>query len=347
MWLLTVRDLLYRRTRFLVVTVATALVFTLLFLMTGLVEQFNQEPFLMVDAIGGEYWVVPAGTSGPFTSSSTVSPEVAESVQAREGGEQIVIARGTMTIAGEPTEALVVGHELGGIVSPPILEGREAEGPLEVVLDESTGIPVGSAILLGETPLTVVGVTADATVLAGLPGVFLEIDEARSAVFDGAPVVSSLVFDSEPASVPGELKVLTGDEVASDALGPLENAVSSVDLIRVLLWVVAAIIIGAVVYLSSLERSRDFAVLKAVGGRDRQLAGSLALQALAVALLAVVLAAILQALIVPVFPLKVRVPGSALWQLPAVAVVVAMVAALAGMRRVRRTDPAQAFGGAQ
>lgn len=346
MWLLTIRDLLHRRARFVVVTFATALVFTLLFLMTGLVEQFNREPFLMVDAIGAEHWVVPAGTSGPFTSSSTISPELAAEAQ-EDGGEQIVIARGTMTIDGSPTEALVVGHALGGIVAPPILRGRAADGPGEVVLDETTGVEVGSDILLGETPLTVVGLTSDATVLAGLPGVFVQIDQARSAVFDGAPVVSALVFGAAPASVPAELRVLSGEEVASDALGPLENAISSVDLIRVLLWVVAAIIIGAVVYLSSLERNRDFAVLKAVGGRDRQLAGSLALQALAVALVAVALAAILQALIVPVFPLKVRVPAGALWQLPAIAVVVAMVAALAGMRRVRRTDPAQAFGAAQ
>ena len=120
---------------------------------------------------------------------------------------------------------------------------------------------------------------------------------------------------------------------------------SSIDLIRILLWVVAAIIIGAVVYLSALERQRDFAVLLAVGGRSRQLATSLAIQAVFVALLAVATAAALQAVVAPVFPLKVRVPPASLWQLPTVAVVVALLAASAAMRRVRKTDPAAAFGG--
>jgi hypothetical protein len=41
MLLLTFRDLVYRRTRFLVVVVLGAVVFALLFVMTGIVEQFN------------------------------------------------------------------------------------------------------------------------------------------------------------------------------------------------------------------------------------------------------------------------------------------------------------------
>ena len=49
MWLLTTADLRHRALRFVVVTVLTAVVFVLLFLMTGLIEQFNQEPFLAID----------------------------------------------------------------------------------------------------------------------------------------------------------------------------------------------------------------------------------------------------------------------------------------------------------
>ncbi len=50
MILLTFRDLVYRKTRFIVVTILGAVVFALLFVMTGLVEQFNLEPYDTVDA---------------------------------------------------------------------------------------------------------------------------------------------------------------------------------------------------------------------------------------------------------------------------------------------------------
>ena len=49
------------------------------------------------------------------------------------------------------------------------------------------------------------------------------------------------------------------------------TVVSSVNLIRVLLWFVAAMIIGTMTYLSALERLRDMAVLKAIGASTRQL----------------------------------------------------------------------------
>ena len=125
MWLLTIGDLRHRAVRFVVVTMGTALVFTLLFLMTGLVEQFNQEPFLTVDTIADASWSVPAGSSGPFTSSSTLQPDQVEAL----GGEPLLIARGTLQVDGEARESIVIGHLVGRIVSPELVSGRKAVQP--------------------------------------------------------------------------------------------------------------------------------------------------------------------------------------------------------------------------
>ena len=100
---------------------------------------------------------------------------------------------------------------------------------------------------------------------------------------------------------------------------------------------------GSVVYLSALERQRDFAVLKAVGVSNRTLLGSLALQAVLIALLSVAIAAVVQLFVAPAFPLRVRVPARAFWELPLLAVAMALLAGIAGMRRVARSDPALAF----
>ena len=342
MWLLTLRDLRYRAKRFGVVVAAMSLVVTLLYLMTGLVEQFNQEPFLTADAVGADWWVLPAGVSGPFTSSATLSPEEVSSM----GGDldEVVVARATLGVRSEDTESVVVGHQLGRLGTPRIADGRNAERSGEVVLDRSAGASIGDRVAIGGVSFVVVGLTDDTTLLAGLPVVFAPMDDARRALFGGAPVVSALLSDSEPRSV-GDLVVVTADEVGADTLGPLENAISSIDLIRVLLWLVAAIIVGGVLYLTALERTRDFAVLRAVGGTTRQLGFVLAWQGLALALVAVALATALQATIVPVFPLTVRIPGRAYWQIPLLAVVVAFLATHAGSSKARRTDPASAFGG--
>ena len=72
MLLLTFRDLVYRKTRFIVVTILGAVVFVLLFVMTGLVNQFNLEPAETVEQFGADEWAPPEGVSAPFTSVSVM-----------------------------------------------------------------------------------------------------------------------------------------------------------------------------------------------------------------------------------------------------------------------------------
>ena len=123
MLLLTARDLQFRAVRFMVVTAGITVVMALLFLMTGLVEQFNREPYDTVEAIGAEQWVVPEGVSGPFTASATLAPETAAAV-AGPGAAPVIVARGSLNAAGAgPEEVLVVGHGYGTLGAPPSPKG--------------------------------------------------------------------------------------------------------------------------------------------------------------------------------------------------------------------------------
>ena len=113
----------------------------------------------------------------------------------------------------------------------------------------------------------------------------------------------------------------------------------------VLLWIVAVLIVGSLVYLSALERMRDFAVFKAIGVPTRSILAGLALQAIIVALLAAALGVILTQLLAPLFPMTVVMPMRAYLALPAIAIAVGLLASVAGLRRAVAVDPALAFGG--
>ena len=175
---------------------------------------------------------------------------------------------------------------------------------------------------------------------------FVELPMAQDLYFKSREVVSGVLLDEAPAEVPAGAVVRSADDVAADALGPLKDAIASVDLVRALLWLVTAVIIGAVVFLTALERQRDFAILRAMGTPKRTLLMGMAVQAVLIALLAAALAIVLQRLIQPLFPLQVQVPSRALWQIPLGAVVAALVAGAVGLRRVAKADPAAAFAGA-
>ena len=345
MILLTFRDLRYRVVRFVVVSLLGAVVFALLFVMTGLVEQFNAEPYLASDAIGASAWVLPDGVSGPFTATPSLPAGAVGSTDA-DLVAPVVAARSSLVDGSNGEEIVLIGHEPGGLGAPPVSEGRGVAGAGEAVVDDTLQVDVGDEVDVGGRPFTVVGRSSDTTILAGLPFVFVSTPDAQELVFRSTDVISAVLVDGEVRSLPDGTVAIPADEVAADTLDPLDGAIASIDLVRVLLWIVAAIIIGAVVYLSALERQRDFAVLKAVGVSNRQLLGSLAIQAVLVALVSVLLAAVIQMFLAPAFPLVVRVPARAFWQLPLFAVVMAVAAGAVGMRRVARSDPALAFAGA-
>ncbi|HSP29648.1 MAG TPA: ABC transporter permease [Ilumatobacteraceae bacterium] len=345
MILLTFRDLVYRKTRFIVVTILGAVVFALLFVMTGLVNQFNLEPAETVEQFGADQWVLPEGVSAPFTSVSVMPAAAFDAVEATTKSP-VVISRSSVAQGGEPEEVVLVGFEADGLGMPQMVEGRAPGAAGEVALDRSLDIDIGADITVAGAPFTVVGLTEATTVLAGIPFAYLTLPEAQMLAFTSTEVISSVLVAGELGPLPAGLTSLSSDAVVAQTLQPLEGAIASIDLVRALLWIVAAIIVGAVVYLSALDRQRDFAVLKAVGAPNSSLLGSLALQAVLIALGAVALAAIIQVFLAPRFPLPVTVPARAFWQLPVLAVVMALAAGAIGMRKVLRSDPSQAFSGA-
>ena len=346
--LLTLRDLAHRRLRFAVVTLLGAMVFALLFVMTGMVNQFNREPVDTARAIGADHWIIAEGVPGPFNGVSVLPATMADPSVGADGASvaAAVFSRTSLTGAGiEPDDLVLIGLPLGND-RPAIAEGRGLEADGEVVIDETAGTTIGDTVQIGGQPLTVVGHTADTTLFAGFPVAFVTLPVGQDLAFSSRAVISGLLVDGDIGTLPAGTKALDGDEVAVDTRRPLEGAVASVDLVRALLWIMSGIIIGAVVYLSALERQRDFAVLKAVGTSTRALLASLVIQAVFIALAAVAVGAVIQLGLAPAFPLKVRVPASAFWQVPVIAVVVAVLASALGLRRVASSDPVEAFGGA-
>ena len=110
--------------------------------------------------------------------------------------------------------------------------------------------------------------------------------KAPATAPDGKPVISSIGIRGNPQQIlPGFHAVDRAGAIA-DMMRPLKVAVNAISIMAGLLWLVAALIVGSMIYVSALERTRDFAVFKAVGVPTRSILSGLAMQAVIVALLA-------------------------------------------------------------
>jgi len=346
--LIALRDLQWRRRRFLIGVIATGLVFALALLITGMGASFRNEVKRTVNAMGADAWVVPSGTSGPFTAATTFPESVADEVARRPGVEQaspIAVLRFTVQTPSLK-DINVIAVDIDGVGSPVPNDGKPLAASGEAVVDKTLGMDVGETLRIGGRPFRVVGKTSGLTFFAGTPTVFLPLADGQAIAMGGAKLATSVATRGVPASVPDGTKQMTNAEVVTDLQRPLKQATQTINFLCVLLWIVAAGIIGSIVYLQALERVRDFAVLKATGTTNSSLLAGLALQAVLLSLLSAVAAVVLAALLTPLLAMPAEISSGAYILLPIIAVIVGLLASLAGLRRAVGVDPALAFGGA-
>ncbi len=317
--------------------------------MTGLAAGFSAEINWTIGGIGADRWVLNNNAHG-LISNGQVLPQADAAVISRSPG--VTSAAGLAVLPGQVTRVnghnktvLVFGVDLGNIGDPAVTSGHALSGPGQVVADTRVGAAVGSRITIGSMSFRVVGQVVNRTMLAGSPIVFMPLRDAQVLVLGGRPLITAVVTRGIPSRVPAGLAVLTSSEIEHDQLTPLTGAVSSINSFKFLLWAVAAIIVAALLYVSALQRVRDFAVLKALGSSSLLLFESLALQAVVVTLLAAALAAVVANFLGVFFAQPVVIPGSAFAALPVIAIVVGLVSSLVAVRRATSADPAAAFGG--
>jgi putative ABC transport system permease protein len=343
--IIALRDLEFRRRRFFVAVIAVGLVFGIALLLSGLSGAFYNESRRVVGGLGADQWLVADGTTGPFTSTRLVPDAALGAVAASPGVESVSRLLVSSGVADDRANANLLGLEFGTGHDPTLDRGRLPEAAFEVVVDESLAdISIGDSFGLGGQTWTVVGETSGQRFFAGVPVVFARHSDVQLVQLDGAPASSAFLVSGALDRAPAGLLALSSPMVIADLDRPLESAADTIDMVRILLWLVAAGIIGTLVYLTALERVRDFAVLKATGSATGSLLAGLLLQAALIALIASVIAAVIAQLLAPIFPMFVEMPGSAYVALPIVALAIAGLASVAGIRRVLAVDPALAFG---
>ncbi|WP_137295505.1 ABC transporter permease [Nocardioides dongxiaopingii] len=270
-----------------------------------------------------------------------------------------------------------------GLEGLQIAEGRAPEGPDEVVLDaataEKSGYDVGDTVPLITTDETanlaptLVGIAdfAEGGSLNGATYAAFETSEAQRLFHGGADEYESiwvtaadgvtqeqLLTDVE-AALPDGYEAVTGDEAADESASDLLEAISFLTTF-LLIFAGIALVVGSFIIVNTFsilvaQRSRELALLRALGASKRQVVRSVQLEAFVLGflgatlgvLLGIVLAIGLRALFAT-FGLDLS--GQPLVYRPrsflaayVVGILVTMAAAYLPARRTSRIAPVQAM----
>jgi putative ABC transport system permease protein len=353
----------HRRAALTVLGVSAALLLVLLLrgIFAGAIDQVTY----YVRTSPAEVFVSQGGVRTMHMSASAVPPDAAAQIRRVAGVDwvsPIGFASGSVSGPEGTQLSYLIGYATGtGRGGPIDLVTGRAPGEEEAVVDEQAaaalGVGVGDTVSVLGARLEVVGLSSGGSSITNTSVFVSQREFARShhdlpsyllvgtaSSEDASTVVAERIRKAVP-----EVTVQTREEFAASEARIVTDM--SADLLR-LMSTIALLIALAVIALglmtATLNRIREYAVLKALGATTGRLAGSVTVQVLWTVALAALLAGVLSLLLswtVPLFApaVAIRVTAAAFLQTTLGALAVGLFAALWPLRRIATLDAATAF----
>jgi putative ABC transport system permease protein len=359
------RNLFSEKGRFAISVAGVAFAVLLILIVLALYRGFNRSGQTFKD-LPGDLWVVQQGTTDPFHSLSLLDSERIASVRGTPGVAWAipVLSRQMEFDAGadKPSARFMALDVPQSLTLSDEIQRNYVPAPGRIVIDRTlsrkTGLEAGDAIVIGGEELVVDHVRS-----AGGESfqqfVFMNFSDAQSVygvhdIVNYAMVIVSPGADPKSVAVAisgrdAGVSVFTADGFAKSVRKEIDE--SFLPIITILLaigFVVGAAVVGLTIYTATIERSREYGVMKAVGGSPGFLyrivlsqSAMLTAAGFAVGLGAAVGVARLAAELVPEFATDFQ-PTDVLGVLAA-AVLMAILASFVPVRRINGIDPASVF----
>ena len=296
---------------------------------------------------------------------SQVPTARAEDVRALDGaGDVGTLASVTTTVGdedGDLADVVVYGYDLATDVLPAPPEGDRAV--VDAALGDLIGVEEGDVLTIGPagSPVTVAALVDD--VSQGAPTVWLASGAWRDVVGGAVPqavpppeVTEALVVaPAGDGTDLGELEAAIADLDGLAAGGPAE-LIGALDVVQqqsssftgiiVVTFVVTLLVTTLFFVLITIERTKLYAVLKALGARSRDLLVGICAQAVVITAIALLVGGAISVAFVSLLPpdLPLRVLPARLAQIALGTLATAVVGSLLTLRRILRIDPASAIG---
>ncbi|MBT5710849.1 ABC transporter permease, partial [Candidatus Poribacteria bacterium] len=287
-------------------------------------------------------------------------------------------ARPTIRRSGVASEvkAVIVGYragKLGGPSRADLVRGRlfvesaevyspEQQVELECVVDDSMGLEVGESVEVGGQELKVVGIIRDMMFVFDTPMIFMDVRTAQKTVLEDVIYVNTFLVKvaegQDPLAVAemyndpqrGIRRFAVDTHTSEDTIDKIlknfvDEPMAGVQFLRVMLWIATALVVGMITYVTTMEKTQEIGVMKAIGATNSYVLRLLLWQVLLTSAGGVLLGLGLAVAAVPAFPINVMLNPAEAVVVCALSVVVCVVGGLIAARRALRVDPMVAFRG--
>src|SRR5262249_25341459 len=146
------RDMQWRRWRFVIAVAVTGLVFAMTLVLTGLSNGFRVEDERTVGSLGVDAFLIKSGATGPFLGATPFPAAELDLVADAPGvmaAAPLAYKGATFQDGGSTRDAAVFGAPEPGPGMPAMSRGRAPSRPDEIALSSTVGRQIGDEVEMG------------------------------------------------------------------------------------------------------------------------------------------------------------------------------------------------------
>lgn len=284
MFFLARKNLFADRTRLTMSIGGVAFSVLLILIIGGLYRGWQTKLTLYLDSLDTDLWVGQAGSADTSHSMSFLPATLATELERVPGisrvdefmGRQIMV-----TDKGKEYRLFLVGFDPTAGRNGPLemVDGTSNISDGQIIIDrafaDKAGYAIGDVVPLADKRLTVAGISAGGNSLI-YQYAYVTKNDVR-AILQLGPLVNYFLVN---ASVPDaartaiqqrypELNVMTKEEFSvNNKKVVTEVFLPIVGVLLVIAFFIGSVIVGLTIYTATIEKSREYGVLKAIGGSN-------------------------------------------------------------------------------
>ncbi len=283
------KNLLHEKLRFLISVGGVAFAVLLILIILALYRGWNEKLGRYVEGVNADVWVLQKGAADMFHSTSLFSASLLDQLRNIADVKSVdpLIGRRIPVENGDREAMLIVmGYDTetgkGGPLE--IIKGTTPTKK-EIIIDEATAknlnVDIGDTLTIVDADFDISGISRGGNVVT-FQYAFMPISDAREfmqmegltnyALVTFEKDVDSGVVTSKIEETLPDLHVLKKTEFADNNRKQIMEAfVPIIKVLVVIGFIVGLVVISLTIYTATLEKSREYGVLKAVGAKDRHL----------------------------------------------------------------------------
>ena len=364
---IALKNLFQEKTRLIISVGGVAFSVLLILILQGLYQGWSQRMGDYIRNLPADLWVGQEGSRDMFHSVSILSLNDQEKIRQIEGVADVTSFSGRqmkLYINGKEAPTFVVGYDTSASFGGPVrvVEGKSAPEDGEIIVDrvfsKNKKIKIGGTLPIASENFKVVGISEGGNLVLYQYSFITKEDAER--LFKLKDITNYFLVRVDPNADKGVVankiksaisgsEVFTKEEFIANNTQMIRETFLPIILVLVLIGLAVGIaVIGLTIFTSTIEKSREYGVLKAIGVRNSQLYQIIIEQALVAGVIGYVTGAMLAFLLnvtiarfVPEFVTYFRAIDLA-WIFGA-SLLMAILAAFIPIRRLAAINPAEVF----